>query len=73
MVILSIIGKVICCSCHCNMDYVILTFGLFQTIPPKQNADRLIIPTAFLLAGLGVGVSSFSLKQLLSKAAAKHA
>ncbi|XP_017769867.1 PREDICTED: uncharacterized protein LOC108569817 [Nicrophorus vespilloides] len=48
--------------------------ALRLTVPQNASAaqqssqfDKLVFPTAFLLAGIGVGVSSFSLKQLLEK------
>ncbi|KAJ3653916.1 hypothetical protein Zmor_013141 [Zophobas morio] len=46
--------------------YLALRFTLAQNAPvARRQSDRLVFPTAFLLASLGVGVSSFSLKQLL--------
>jgi len=34
----------------------------------RQPADRLVLPSAFLLAGVGLGLSIFSVKQLLATA-----
>ncbi|KAG8222996.1 hypothetical protein J437_LFUL000704 [Ladona fulva] len=42
-----------------------------QGIGGGRQLDRLVLPSAFLLAGLGLALSSFSLKQLLSSKAPK--
>ncbi|XP_028155743.1 uncharacterized protein LOC114349533 isoform X3 [Diabrotica virgifera virgifera] len=36
-----------------------------QNVPINRSGGKLVPPSAILLAGLGVGVSSFSLKQML--------
>ncbi|KAJ8920776.1 hypothetical protein NQ315_004917 [Exocentrus adspersus] len=47
--------------------YLALRLTVAQNVQVgSRSNDRLVFPTAVLLAGLGVGVSSFSLKQLLS-------
>jgi len=51
--------------------YLALRLTIAQNVnPSRRHADKLVFPTALLLAGVGVAVSSFSLKQLLS--APKH-
>ncbi|KDR11391.1 hypothetical protein L798_14023 [Zootermopsis nevadensis] len=37
----------------------------------RQPIDRLVLPSALLLAGLGLGLSTFSVKQLLATARPK--
>ncbi|XP_018577171.1 uncharacterized protein LOC108915589 [Anoplophora glabripennis] len=50
-----------------QVRHLALRLTLAQNVQiTTKSKDRLVFPTAFLLAGLGVGVSSFSLKQLLS-------
>ncbi|XP_028155741.1 uncharacterized protein LOC114349533 isoform X2 [Diabrotica virgifera virgifera] len=38
---------------------------LTKNVPINRSGGKLVPPSAILLAGLGVGVSSFSLKQML--------
>ncbi|KAJ8954417.1 hypothetical protein NQ318_011091 [Aromia moschata] len=47
--------------------YLVLRLTVPQNVQiTNRSTDRLVSPTAVLLAGLGVGVSSFSVKQMLS-------
>ncbi|KAK5646788.1 hypothetical protein RI129_005252 [Pyrocoelia pectoralis] len=49
-----------------HAGYLALRLTIAQNVPATRNhSDKLIFPTAILLASVGVAVSSFSLKQLL--------
>jgi hypothetical protein len=45
-----------------NKFYFVCLQGVLQ----QQASERLVLPSAALLAGLGLAVSTFSLKQLLA-------
>ncbi|XP_044267274.1 uncharacterized protein LOC123013041 [Tribolium madens] len=48
--------------------FLALRLTIAQNVPvARRETDKLVFPTAFLLASLGVGVSTFSLKQLLAR------
>ena len=51
-----------------QVGYLALRLNIAQQNVPatRSYSDKLVFPTAILLASVGVAVSSFSLKQLLN-------